>query len=119
MGSVNRNLFCRPTYLMVTLVFVLALAVMPSSGLAAQSQSSDTSLGSLTVEPKGAITIVPNSTTYEIGVAYTVTQATVTATAGHAAASVTYAGTDQDDIMSGYQRNLSPSRNVVAVLVTA
>ena len=57
-------------------------------------------------------------TSYEVGVASTVTQATITATKSHSAATVAYSTTDADT-SAGHQVNLSDGRNEVTITVTA
>ena len=81
--------------------------------------SADATLSALTVSPRNIIGFDADRTSYEVGVASTVMQATVTAAANHAAASVGYSGTDADPVTDGRQVNLSAGRNPVTVTVTA
>ena len=75
-------------------------------------------LSALTVSPKDIIGFVADRTSYEVGVASTVTQATITATKSHSAATVAYSTTDADT-SAGHQLNLSAGRNEVTITVTA
>ena len=80
--------------------------------------SADATLSSLTVGPKNIIGFAADRTSYEVGVASTVTQATVTAEATHENATVAYSGTDADSA-PGHQVDLSAGRNEVTITVTA
>ena len=75
-------------------------------------------LSALTVSPKDIIGFVADRTSYEVGVASTVTQATITATKSHSAATVAYSTTDAET-SAGHQVNLSAGRNEVTITVTA
>ena len=81
--------------------------------------STDATLSALTVSPRNIIGFNANRTSYEVGVASSVSQATVTAAANHAAASLAYSGTDADLNTAGHQVDLSAGRNQVTVTVTA
>ena len=81
--------------------------------------SNDNRLSSLTVSPKNIIGFAADRTSYQVGVASTVTQATITATANHANATVDYSGTDADAVAVGHQVALSDGRNEVTITVTA
>ena len=74
--------------------------------------STDATLSALTVSPKGAIESDPFHFSYEVGLASTVTQATVTATATNSNATISYGTT-------GHQVDLSPGKNTVTVTITA
>ena len=99
-------------------------ATRPMYGLSAVFQvvaaSTDATLSALTVSPKDITGFATDrSTRYEVGVASTVTQATITATKNDSAATVGYSTTDADDSTSGHQVDLSAGRNRVTVTVTA
>ena len=81
--------------------------------------SADNRLSDLTVSPKNIIGFDAGRTSYEVGVASTVAQATVTGTPANANARVAYSGTDADAVADGHQVNLSAGRNEVTVTVTA
>ena len=81
--------------------------------------STDATLSALTVSPRNIIGFDADRTSYEVGVASSVSQATVTAAANHAAASLAYSGTDADLNTAGHQVDLSAGRNQVTVTVTA
>ena len=81
--------------------------------------SSDATLSALTVGPRDIIGFDANQQSYEVGVASTVAQATVTATPNDANARVSYSGTDADDMTDGHQVDLSAGRNQVTVTATA
>ena len=78
----------------------------------------DASLSALSISPKNIIGFAADRTSYEVGVASTVTQATVAATANHPSATVGYSGTDASSA-AGHQVNLSAGKNTVTVTVTA
>ena len=81
--------------------------------------SADATLSALTVSPRNIIGFDADRTSYEVGVASSVSLATVTAAANHAAASLAYSGTDADPNTAGHQVDLSAGRNQVTVTVTA
>ena len=84
-----------------------------------QPPSADNRLSDLTVSPKNIIGFASARTSYQVGVASTVTEATVAATANHANATVDYSGTDADLVATGHQVALVAGRNAVTVTVTA
>ena len=84
-----------------------------------QHESSDTTLSALTVSPTDIIGFAADRTSYEVGVASTVTRATVAGTANHSAASVAYSPADADTTTTVHDVDLSAGRNVVTVTVTA
>ena len=84
-----------------------------------ERRNSDATLSALTVSPKDITGFVAERTEYEVGVASTVTRATVTATLNDPTASVDYSGTDVDLVTDGHQVDLSAGRNEVTVMVTA
>ena len=84
-----------------------------------QPPSADNRLSDLTVSPKNIFGFDAGRTSYQVGVASTVTQATITATANHANATVDYSGTDVDAVADGHQMDLSEGRNPVTITVTA
>ena len=91
-------------------------ATRPMYGLSAVFQvvaaSTDATLSALTVSPKDITGFATDrSTRYEVGVASTVTQATITETTNDSAATVGYSTTDADDSTSGHQVDLSAGRN--------
>ena len=81
--------------------------------------STDATLGSLTVSPRDIIGFETDRTSYEVGVASDVTQATVTALPNNDYGTIVYSGTDADLTADGHQVNLSAGRNEVTVTVTA
>ena len=83
------------------------------------NRSSDATLSALTTSPRNILRFDADRTAYEVGVASTVAQATVTATANDANARVSYSGTDADLVAVGHQVALSAGRNQVTVTVTA
>ena len=85
----------------------------------AQQTTNDATLSGLTVSPRNIIGFTADRTTYEVGVASTVTQATITATKSDSGADVAYSGTDADNAADGHQVDLSAGRNEVTVTVTA
>ena len=95
----------------------LSSGAYPASGTVA-AVSTDATLSTLTVSPKDIIGFAADRTSYEVGVASTVTQATITATKSHSAATVAYSTTDAET-SAGHQVNLSAGRNEVTITVTA
>ena len=85
----------------------------------AQTLSTDATLSALTVSPRDIIGFAADRTSYEVGVASTVTTATVAATANNAFATVGYSGADADTVADGHQVNLSAGQNAVTVTVAA
>ena len=81
--------------------------------------STDARLGSLTVSPRDIIGFESDRTSYEVGVASDVTQATVTALPNNDYGTIVYSGTDADLTADGHQVNLTAGRNEVTVTVTA
>ena len=82
-------------------------------------RNSDATLSALTTSPRNILRFDAGRTAYEVGVASTVAQATVTATLNDPKASVDYSGTDADLVADGHQVDLSAGRNEVTVTVTA
>ena len=102
------------------LMFTLTLAILVYSGpVLAQTPSNDATLSALTVSPRDIIGFDADRTSYEVGVASAVTQATVAAAANNALATVGYSGADADTAADGHQVNLSAGQNAVTVTVTA
>ena len=81
--------------------------------------STDPFLSALTVSPRNIIGFRSDRISYEVGVASTVTTATITPTTNHSAATVAYSKTDEDSGADGLQFTLSAGRNEVTVTVTA
>ena len=81
--------------------------------------SDDSTLSALTVRPKDIIGFDAERDSYQLGVASTVTRATVTGTTNHPGARVAYSGTDASSGTRGHQVDLSADRNPVTVTVTA
>jgi len=71
------------------------------------------------VDPKDIIGFAADRTSYEVGVADTVTVATVAATANHDAATFEISPVDAVDGTLGHQVNLSAGVNTVTITVTA
>ena len=107
-------------------VAVAVLLVSLLSGPASAQGSSDANLSSLTVSPKDIIgfsgrrATPPGTsvTSYAVGVASTVSQATITAVAADSGAVVVFDPVDADTA-AGYQVNLSAGINTVTITVTA
>ena len=84
-----------------------------------QTSSTDATLSALTVDSTSVPGFDSDTTSYQYGVASTVTQVTIGATTTHASATVGFSGTDADSATSGHQIDLSAGRNSVTVTVTA
>ena len=82
-------------------------------------RSTDATLSALTVSPEDIIGFASDRTSYEVGVASTVTEATIAPTATYSNAEITYSTTDADIDATGHQVTLSPGKNTVTVTVTA
>ena len=96
----------------VAMLLAVMLTTLAYSGpVQAQTTSTDATLSALTVSPKDIIGFASDRTSYEVGVASTVTQATVAATANDSGATVA--------ITPGQPVNLSAGKNTVTVTVTA
>ena len=81
--------------------------------------SDDATLSALTVSPKDIIGFNSGRFAYDVGVASTVTEATITATPTDANADVSFDSQDSNDVTPGYQVALSAGRNTVTLTVTA
>ena len=116
-GTVTATAIARSSVACAVTLFALLLILLvgqPGTALA-QSQSSDATLSALTVSPGGIIGFAADRTSYQVGVASTVTQATINGTANHSAASVAYSPTDADTGTAVHDVDLSAGRNVVTV----
>ena len=76
-------------------------------------------LSALTLRPKDIIGFASDRTSYEVGVASTVTQVTVAATANDAGGRSVILPGDPDGGTAGHQVNLSAGRNTVTITVEA
>ena len=81
--------------------------------------AADATLSALTVAPKNIVRFDPEDTSYEVGVASTVTEATVAATPNAPNAMAFITPTDANDVTDGHQVDLSAGRNPVTIRVTA
>ena len=82
------------------------------------SISSDATLSALTVSPTDIIGFASNRITYHVGVANSVTQVTITATASDSGATIAWSTTDAGTA-AGHQVTLSEGLNTVTITVTA
>ena len=103
----------------ILMLAALAALLVGVSGTVMAQTSTDATLNALTVSPKNILGFNSDRTSYEVGVAATVAQATVTATANDSGAGVAYSTTDADGMAAGQQVDLSAGRNEVTVTVTA
>ena len=87
----------------------------PVSG---EQNSVDATLSALTVSPTDVISFASGTTTYHVGVANSVTQATITATTNDANATIDIGSTTVNS-GTGHQITLSEGLNTVFVIVTA
>ena len=79
----------------------------------------DASLSGLTVAPENIIGFTSGRYSYAVGMASTVTTATILATSTDPNATVSYSFSDADDQSDGLQFNLNPGPNIVTITVTA
>ena len=81
--------------------------------------SDDADLSALTVSPKNINGFAADRDSYEVGVASTVDEATIAATANDAGASVVITPPDSNDVTDDHQAALSAGKNPVTITVTA
>ena len=93
-----------------------AFAFVP---LAHAQTSDDATLSALTVDGTSVHGLAPDRALYAVGVASTVTEVTVAATANHGAATVAISPADADTNTTGHQVSLTAGRNTVTITVTA
>ena len=84
-----------------------------------QQVAADATLSALTISPKNIVRFDPEDTSYEVGVASTVTEATVAATPNAPNAMAFITPTDANAVTDGHQVALSAGRNPVTIRVTA
>ena len=102
---------------LVLLAIAVSLTAYP---LPAQAQAStDATLSSLTVSPRDITGFSSVRFAYDVGVASTVTEATITATATNSNADVSFDTPDSNNMTDGHQVALSAGRNPVTITVTA
>ena len=124
-NSFRRAITRRPGRLIgaaATVALLLAVTLttlLYSVPVQAQTPSTDVTLSALTVSPNDVIGFAANRISYEVGVASTVTEATVAATANHANATFVITPADADTSVAGHQVKLSAVENTVTVTVTA
>ena len=87
----------------------------PVSG---EQNTADATLSALTVSPTDIIGFDSGTTTYHVGVANSVTQATITASTTETNATIAWSTTDADSA-AGHQVTLSAGLNTVTITVTA
>ena len=104
------------TTALIMMTVALAFIILPSP---AEAQSADATLSALTVSPKDIIGYRSNQVLYHVGVANTVTEATVAATVNDSGASVVITPADADSTVDGHQVTLSEGSNRVNFRVTA
>ena len=98
----------------IAAALILAILYLPSF---AQAQNPPT-LSSLTVSPEDIYGFSADTTAYAVGVANTVTQATISATATDGA-TVRFSVEDADTNADGHQVNLETGLNTITITVTA
>ena len=81
--------------------------------------STDATLSALTVSPENIIGFASDRTSYEVGVASTVTEATIAASANDSGAAPPVITPPDSNTAAGHQVALSPGKNTVTVTVTA
>ena len=84
-----------------------------------RTEATDANLSALSVGGESVAGFDAETTSYQFGVANTVSRVTVAGVAADADAAVAYSGTDADGGTDGHQVDLSAGRNVVTVTVTA
>ena len=103
---------------LLLIAFSFSIIAYPTQ-TGAQTLSDDATLSALTVSPKNINGFLANRTSYEVGVASTVTQATITATTNHSGASFTITPADSNADTPGHHVALSSGTNTVTITVTA
>ena len=81
--------------------------------------SDDATLSNIVVSPKNIVGFRGDYGVYEVGVASTVTEATVVPTTNHPAATAVFGQTDTNSALPGHQVLLQPGRNTVTITSTA
>ena len=84
-----------------------------------RAESTDANLSALSVGGESVAGFDAETTSYQFGVANTVSRVTVAGVAADAGATVAYSGADADGGTDGHQVDLSVGRNGVTVTVTA
>ena len=112
----NPNKLLKAAAALVLLAIAVSLTAYP---LPAQAQSTDATLSSLTVSPRDITGFSSVRFAYDVGVASTVTEATITATATNSNADVSFDTPDSNDVTDGHQVALSAGWNTVTITVTA
>ncbi len=118
-GLASTRSACAAVAAAVLVAILAALLMSLPPAVFAQAQSNDATLSALTVSPKNIIGFAADRTSYEVGVASTVTEATVAATATNSNADVFFDPPDAVSTTPGYQVALSAGRNTVTLTVTA
>ncbi len=106
------------TFLLILAAVVALATALPASPAHSQTLSDDADLSALAVSPKNINGFAADRTSYEVGVAHDITQATVSATANDSNATVAITPADADTA-TGHQVDLSAGKNAVTVTVTA
>ena len=112
----------RLTSVLALAAALIALTLLLLSGAApaaAQTPSTDTDLTSVTVNGNTVPGFDADISSVHYGVAHNIEQVTIAGTPEDANATVSYGGTDADDTLAGFQKNLRAGGNTVTITVTA
>ena len=105
---------------LVAAIIALTLAFSGSVPAAeAQTPSTDTDLTSITVNGNTVPGFDADTSSVHYGVAHNIEQVTIAGTPEDATATVSYGGTDADDTLAGFQKDLRAGGNRVTITVTA
>ena len=125
MKTINRAAKATPLRWITILALIAAVVALPLafSGnvmpAAAQTPSTDTDLTSVTVNGNTVPGFDADISSVHYGVAHNIEQVTIAGTPADTNATVSYGGTDADDTVDGFQKNLRAGNNRVTITVTA
>ena len=118
----KKSTLIRLTSVLALAALAVALTLLLLSGaapVAAQTPSTDTDLTSITVNGDTVPGFDADTSSVHYGVAHNIEQVTIAGTPADTNATVSYGGTDADDTVDGFQKNLRAGNNRVTITVTA
>ena len=118
----KKSTLIRLTSVLALAALAVALTLLLLSGAApaaAQTPSTDTDLTSITVNGNTVPGFDADISSVHYGVAHNIEQVTIAGTPADTNATVSYGGTDADDTVDGFQKNLRAGGNRVTITVTA
>ena len=118
----KKSTLIRLTSVLALAALAVALTLLLLSGAApvtAQTPSTDTDLTSITVNGDTVPGFDADISSVHYGVIHNTEQVTIAGTPADTNATVSYGGTDADDTVDGFQKNLRAGNNRVTITVTA